>query len=158
MPKHQFFQAEFAGHTFVATAGHEAWVSRVDGRSLGPGAQLGDCSTIEYLNAAPPAYGREFIGAGFYICKYNNQIRLPLLGFERRDVEAFSRTFGMELGYTLDGDGDGDGDDTVDFWKSPAGEALAVWAADHPRLAARYAKGSPYIKWPSPQPGSRLPA
>jgi hypothetical protein len=79
-----------------------------------------------------------------------------LLGFERRDVEEFSRTFGMELGYTLDNGGALV--DPVDFWKSPAGEGLAVWATDHPRLAARYAKGSPYIKWPSPQPGSRLPA
>lgn len=133
MPKnsHIFHEATIGGLSFYLTLSADGPYIGLAG--TGRGVAVGSCTSVENIGTpSDPSY---------CVCKYRNQQRIFLSGFD----EATARRFCQEVGVPFGGVSRADGDEC--FAESPAFAGLVAWAKKHPRLFAWYSKYQNYLPW-----------
>lgn len=135
MPKDPcvFHEATIGGLSFYLTLSADGPYIGLSG--TGSGVAVGSCTSVENIGTpGDPSY---------CVCKYSNQQRIFLSGFDEATAKRFCQEFGVPFGWASPVDS------AECFDESPAFLSLVAWAKKHPRLFARYSKYQDYMPWVS---------
>ena len=130
-----FHRVEIGRFVFAGVAGRgDPYITRLDDK-MGGDVQLGP-SQVAYFDRNPGSSRHPYSGPGYYVAKYDNELRIALPGM----TEGQARTLADEFGMTFCED-----PWEFRFWESPAGRGLLTWSQAHPRLASQRAEASSYL-------------
>jgi hypothetical protein len=130
-----FHRVEIGNLVLAGVAGRgDPYITRLDDKMSGD-VQLGP-SKIQYFDANPDRSDRVYSGPGYYVVKYDNEIRVGLPGMTEDGARRLAAEFGMRFCYEPH---------EFNFWDSPAGRGLLTWSQSFPRLAAQRAAVSEYL-------------
>lgn len=132
-----FHTATVCGIEFIG------WISfdgpRISSRA-GGSVNLGPCS-IRHFEPPRQSIGVDHYPKGWYIVKYNSEVKISLHGFSEPDAIQLSTEFGIPIRREWEGPPMG----SEDFYVSHAFEGLRLWVRNHPRKAKQLARNLQYL-------------